>query len=101
MKILDSVCVISEDDNETKRYYYYRLTETLLKNKVAYGIEVERQDFKGSNINNIERECLPIISQKIQSVQALLKLLSKNIVSPIHVVDIIGEEIDELAYNFN
>lgn len=100
MKILDSICVVLEEENILRKYYY-RLTETLFNKSEVFGIEVEREDYTGDTLTKIERETLPIISQDKNSVQALLSKLHKNLVSPIHVIYIIGEDMDNMAYSFN
>lgn len=99
MDVLDSICVSSDCDGQARKYYY-RLTNTLFNNKNTYGLEVEKQDFIEDQLNKIERESLPIISTERNKVQAMFELLYKNVVSPIHVIDILGEEIDECAYYF-
>ena len=101
MKILDSKDIISfDEERKLNMHYYYRLTSTKLNNKQAFGIEVERQDFSEGVIKNIERESIPVISEAREEVCNIVELLAANIVAPIHVIDIIGEKVDELAYQF-
>lgn len=100
MRILENLCVEFSEDNLVRKYYY-RLTETLMDQKKVYGIEVERQDYEQECVVNIEREALPKISRQKENVQAIVQSLHKNIVSPIHLIDVFGEEIDELAYSFS
>ena len=66
----------------------------------AYGIEVERQDYKNNELVNIERESIKYISPQRHKVQNLLKLLYDNTVSPIHLIDILGEYVDEYVIDF-
>ena len=51
-------------------------------------------------VNSIE-ERVDIISKKKDLVQNLLDLLYKNQVSPIHLIDIIGETVDNCVFEFN
>ncbi|MCI1944536.1 DUF6514 family protein [Clostridium luticellarii] len=92
-----------------KYLYFYRL----LKEKVSvpyqnevvkvqsYGIEVERQDVMDGKLVNVQRECIKSISPERYKVHNLLKLLYDNQVSPIHLVDVIGDYVDEYILDFD
>lgn len=67
----------------------------------SYGIEIERQDMINGNVVNIERDCIKSISPKRHKVHNLLKLLYDNNVSPIHLIDVLGEYIDEYIVDFD
>ena len=95
MKIIESlISSISREGTEMK--YMYRLIKSNYKGGQAYGIEVERQDLKDGQAINIERDNIKLISNNKYKVNELLKLLYKNQVSPIHLVEILGEYVDEL-----
>ncbi len=101
--------VRNEVCEDMKKNYFYRL----VKNKVSlslgddtmevqsYGIEIERQDILNSSIVNIERDCVKSISPHRHKVHNLLKLLYDNCVSPIHLVDVLGDYIDEYIVDFD
>ena len=89
--------------------YIYRLTKGI---KVlssegestevqAYGIEAERQDFCNDALINVEREFIKFISPQRYKVKNLMNLLYDNIVSPIHLVEVLGEYIDEYVSDFD
>lgn len=92
-----------------KKNYIYRLT----KNKVSlafgtdsmevqsYGIEIERQDVENGSIVNIERDSVKSISPHRHKVHNLLNLLYDNCVSPIHLIEILGDYIDEYIVDFD
>ncbi|KAJ53222.1 hypothetical protein BD780_003425 [Clostridium tetanomorphum] len=96
-------------EGEVEYNYYYRI----LKDKVvldyngestevqSYGIEIERQDIIDENIINIERDYVKCISPQRHKVHKLLKLLHENAVSPIHLIDVLGEYIDEYIIDFD
>lgn len=92
-----------------KLVYNYRLTKefkTLSSNGEsieiqAYGIEVERQDFCNGELINVDRESVESISPQRYKVKNLLKLLYDNTVSPIHLIDVLGEYIDEYVSDFD
>lgn len=100
MKIVDSLTseVINEGD---KLKYTYRLIKSTYNNGQAYGIEVEREDLKGGKIINIERDNIKLISNNKCKVRDLLNLLYKNQVSPIHLIEILGEYVDKYIEDFN
>ena len=100
MEIIESlISSISREGTEMK--YMYRLTKSNYKGDQAYGIEVERQDLKRGQAINIERDNINLISNNKYKVNELLKLLYKNQVSPIHLVEILGEYVDGYIYDFN
>lgn len=99
----------NEIGEDMKRNYFYRL----VKDKISllldgdnmevqsYGIEIERQDIQNGSIVNIERDCVKSISPHRHKVHNLLKLLYDNCVSPIHLIDVLGEYIDEYIVDFD
>jgi hypothetical protein len=99
----------TENRENIKHVYLYRL----LKNKVhitygkdtievqSYGIEIERQDVIDGKLINLERDSVKSISPERYKVHNLLKLLYDNIVSPIHLIDVLGDYIDEYIIDFD
>ena len=92
------------------RYKYcYRLLKSNLEMNTeedaiqvsCYGIEVERQDIVNNNVINIERDSIAKISTYRHKVHTLLKLLYDNSVSPIHLIEVAGDYVDEYASDFN
>ncbi|SFB42288.1 DUF6514 family protein [Clostridium frigidicarnis] len=67
----------------------------------GYGIEVERQELVNGVVVNIERDIVATISPYRHKVRELLKVLYANCVSPIHLIDVLGEYIDEYVIDFN
>ena len=49
----------------------------------------------------IERDSVNYISTHKEKVKKLFDLVSKNNVSPIHLIDVIGEYVDEYVSDFN
>lgn len=99
----------SESVNEMKCNYYYRVIKgkisiTYEKDTIevqSYGIEVERQDLIDGKLINIERECVESISPERHKVHNLLKVLYDNLVSPIHLIEILGDYIDDYIVDFD
>lgn len=81
--------------NEREMQYIYRLLLKDYNNKKVYGLEVERRDISNNQVVNIERESIEEISIVKDRVKEMIDILYNGIVSPIHVVDILGEEIDK------
>ncbi|MGL4655358.1 MAG: DUF6514 family protein [Sarcina sp.] len=93
MKIVKSL--VEELEVEGKKYEYsYRIIETNLNKFIVFGIEVERVDYINGKMVNIEREVIDKISEDLIKVEQLYKLVSENLVSPIHLIDILGEYAD-------
>jgi len=67
----------------------------------AFGIEIERQDLIEGEVVRIERDSINKISNKEEKVKELLDLVYRNKVSPIHLVDILGEYVDRYVSDFN
>lgn len=88
----------SIDDIEMK--YTYSLTKESLNNVQAYGIKVERVDIKDGAIINRVEDGVKYVSTQRHKVKGLLNLLYKNEVSPIHLIDIIGEYVDKWVEDF-
>lgn len=100
MIILKNEKVVENVQDNSRYEYSYRLVKTDYRDMVAYGIEVERMDFNEENLINIERECINKISPIYNKVENMVDLLYKYRVSPIHLVDVLGETIDECVMDF-
>lgn len=99
MKIVDSLSSsINREGTEFK--YVYRLIKGQYKYEQAYGIEVEKQELKDGQAIDIERDEIKLISNNRYKVNELLRLLYRNQVSPIHLVEVLGEYVDEYIYDF-
>ena len=96
-------------DGEVSHNYFYRLVKSQISvsmygelTKVqAYGIEIERQDTVNGAVECIQRDCVENISPQRHKVKNLLKMVYENTVSPIHMIDILGEYIDEYTSDFD
>ncbi|KEI06899.1 hypothetical protein IRP63_11605 [Clostridium botulinum] len=107
MLIVENLCR-SEDREDVRYDYSYRV----VKNKVtfpeiykvqieSYGIEVERRDTVNGFLVNIERDSVKNISPNKDKVIALVKMLYKHTVSPLHLIDILGEYIDDYTTDYD
>lgn len=98
----------SEYRNDIRYDYSYRV----IKNKVAfpeiykveiqsYGIEIERRDVVNDKLINIERDFVKNISPYKSKVCSLANMLYNNTVSPLHLIDILGEYIDNYIIDYD
>lgn len=94
MKIVKNLVSVLETET-TKYEYSYRITEVNLNKFILFGIEIERVDYINGKMVNIEREAIDKISEDLNKVEELHKLVSDNLVSPIHLIDILGEYADK------
>ena len=92
---------ITVEKENYKMNYFYRMTFGRFKGRQVYGIEVERQDIINGGLVNIERNSVNHISTDKEKVKRVFDLVSKNNVSPIHLIDVIGEYVDEYVSDFN
>lgn len=101
MLVVKSLMNSEEKGDKTQIIYNYRLIKEEYLNGQAYGIEVERQDFVEGILVNIERDEIRKISNIKEKVNNLLEIIHKNKVSPIHIVDILGEYVDNYVMDFS
>ncbi len=101
--------LIKGQNLEDKEYiYYYKLIKSDLyiswqeeDIKVqSYGIEIIRKDFQKEQLTNLESNNIRHISPHRYKVHNLLKMLYEQTVSPIHLIDIIGEYTDEYVVDY-
>ena len=90
--------IVNVEENEVK--YIYRMTEKSIKNRQAFWIEIERQDFNNGEIINLERDSVSLVASEEMKANDILVMLFNNLVSPIHLVDIVGEYSDLCAAEF-
>ena len=96
-------------DGDVNHNYFYRLVKSQISVSMygelteiqAYGIEIERQDTVDGAVVGIQRDCVENISPQRHKVKNLLKMLYDNTVSPIHMIDILGDYIDEYTSDFD
>ena len=86
--------------NEKEVKYIYRMTEKNIRNRQSFGIEIERQDFNDGQVVNLERDYVSLVASEEKRANDILLLLFNNLVSPIHLVDIVGEYSDLCAAEF-
>lgn len=99
MKVVENL-IKSVNGDDISYTYSYRLIKANYNSNDAYGIEIERADYKNDIIVNIDRDRVKLISPNLQKVRDLLGMLYENQVSPIHLIDIIGEKVDEWVVDF-
>lgn len=100
MKIVEEY-TLTKEEGGVKLQYFYRLIQTKYNNFPAYGIEIERKDFKGMSKIKEEKDNIELISSQRHKVKQVIMNLYKNEVSPIHLIDVLGEFVDAQAYEFD
>ena len=88
-------------DTENNFEYKYRLTKSVYKGIIGYGIEVQSQSSNNTNNMFYEKDSVNLISINRHNVKSLLTKLYQNRVSPVHLIDIIGEYVDNHVYEFD
>lgn len=93
------ICINKDTDIEFR--YTYRLIKKDYNGIDAYGIEIERKDYIGLKNVNLERERIDMVSAHKHKVKQILIKLYNNQVSPIHLLDVVGEYADQHVYEFD
>lgn len=108
MEIVESIIKTTQEGDKTYKYEYMLTRGRISLNYIdevmslqSYGIEVERKDFIGDKLVNIERDSIKNISTDRYRVHNLLRILYENIVSPINFIEILGEYVDDYASDFD
>lgn len=100
MRVVKNLVKTMQEEHK-KSVYCYRVVKGVKLGVQAYGIEVERLDMEGEEIINIERNAVEGISPQPHKVYDLVNILYNNLVSPLHLVDIIGEFVDLYIEDFD
>ena len=96
------------EEGSKKYKYNYILTKNDLSVSVedgcvevpAYGIIVEKENYIDGELKGIDKDSIEYISPYRHKVQEMLKLLYENVVSPVHLVDVLGEKVDKCVADF-
>lgn len=81
--------------------YSYLMESREYNNETVYGIVVKKESIKNKVVVSTIEDRVDIISKKKEVVEKLLDLLYRNQVSPIHLIDVIGETVDNCVLEFN
>lgn len=108
MVVVETLAQAVEIEKNVEYNYVYKLLESNYSVDVngktqivqAYGIEVEREDVvKGKKVSQC-KDFVKYISPKKDKVVNLMKMLYQHLVSPIHLIDVIGEYVDQCVDDF-
>lgn len=99
MNIIETLSYELQNEGYTTTYIY-RLLENNLNSIKGYGIEIEQQKYVDNQLVNIERNSIERISTNKDKTAELLSILHRNTVSPIHLVEILGEYVDQHINEF-
>lgn len=100
MNIIEEYTSVNKQNNIEFRYCY-RLTNKEFHGIMAYGIEVERKDYVGAKKVNSECDKIDIISPEKEDVEKMLIKIWNNQLSPIHLIDVLGNFVDDNVCKFN
>lgn len=107
-KVLETM-TRKERQGDLTYLYNYKLIRGFISMKAGsetlpiqgYGIEIERRDMKKGTVVNTEKDSIEYISPQRHKVQELLRMVYKNGVSPIHLVEVLGEYVDTYIEDFD
>ncbi|MGL5150180.1 MAG: DUF6514 family protein [Clostridium sp.] len=81
--------------------YSYEVTECLYKGVKAYGITVSRRDVQDEIVIKEVSDSVHLITPNKEKIMVILEKLYKSVVSPVHLIDIIGEYVDVWVNEFD
>lgn len=84
--------------------YYYKIIESraVIENvsvsdgDIIYGIQIDKVLIEKNGEQTIESEKVEIISCNLELVKEICKVLHKNLVSPIHLIDVLDDNISKV-----
>ena len=101
-------CRTTLDDGNDLVYKYYITEEERKINYEdqsvevkGYGICAESEKIKNDKTQIIFKDSIDFINPYKEKVMDIIDFLKNNKVSPIHIVDVIGEEIDDMVQDFD
>jgi hypothetical protein len=100
VRVLEEYSMVRENDGVELRYFY-RITKSQYCGFPAYGVEIERKDYLGLRKIKEEKDSIEFVSTQMHKVKQIVMNLCNYEVSPIHLVDILGEFVDEHVYEFD
>ncbi|MBW6411454.1 DUF6514 family protein [Clostridium weizhouense] len=98
MEVLEEYTSVNQNN---KYKYNYRLTKSIYRGRIGYGIEIQSQNSIEDNDTDCEQDRVELVSIHRHKVKKILMKLYNNEVSPIHLIDVIGEYVDEHVYEFD
>lgn len=108
MGIIECLTKVINKDEMKYRYFYKLIKSTLIieLNGVeteiqSYGIEIERQDYRGNILLNVESDKINHVSPQRYKCYEFLKMLYSKEVSPVHLIDILEEHLEDLVKEYD
>lgn len=81
--------------------YYYKIieNEVIIDNvdrNLVYGIEIDKVLIKKNGNQIVDNEKVEIVSCNLDLVREICKILHENLVSPIHLVDVLEDNMSRI-----
>lgn len=100
-------CRVEEGEREFE--YVYKLTENNLsvngdcgcKTLVVYGVEIQSYEKNNDEFNLLGSEAVRYLSPSKTRVKDFVEMLKSNTVSPVHLLDITEEVIEDFYNDFD
>lgn len=97
--LLESLNVKKEVNGMEMKYSYGIIESKYLEN-VVYGIYVSREYIDGEKVIDLYEDSIKYVSPIKEKVIGLRDLLYKGEVSPLHLIDIVGDFVDNCVNDF-
>lgn len=84
--------------------YYYKIIENKVviedvdsvDRNLVYGIEIDKILIKKNGNQTIDSEKVEIVSCNLELVREICKILHENLVSPVHLVDVLEDNVSRI-----
>ena len=86
--------------NGMDTWYLYKIIESDYWGNATYGISVSREYIKNNEVIDEYEENIKFVSPIKDKVKELLEMLYRGQVSPIHLIDIAGDYVDNCVDDF-
>lgn len=103
MKVVEVLKAREYSLDEITEYYYKIIeNEVVIENmdninrNLVYGIEIDKILIKKNGNQTIDNEKVEIVSCNLDLVREICKILHENLVSPIHLVDVLEDNMSKI-----
>lgn len=103
MKVIEVLKGREYSLNHIIEYYYKIIENTAIienvdknNNNLVYGIQIDKILIEKTGEQTTETEKVDIISCNLELVREICKTLHKNLVSPIHLIDVLDDNVSKI-----
>ena len=103
MKVVEELRGREYSLSEIVEYYYKVIENTVaievdnnVEGSIVYGIQIDKILIEKDGTQSIESEKIDIISCNLELVKEICRIMHKNLVAPIHLLDVLEDNISKV-----